>query len=112
MDENNNEDDAIRQYLEQHAKRIERIVQSRFNSMMDQVNKLASDNQVMAVRIFNLEKVVRSQSASISYMAGDLQFIRAELDALENYLAESDPTLKAIIDSTDAEPPQVNPPKL
>jgi septal ring factor EnvC (AmiA/AmiB activator) len=109
MDENN-EEDVIRKFLDQHAKRMERIVQSRFNSVMDQLNKLASDNQAMAVRIFNIEKVIRSMSAANYYNSQDLQFIRNELEALELYLAESDPRLAAILKaSLEQKPPNLPP---
>ena len=110
MDENNDDQaDIIRQHLEQHAKRMERIVQSRFNSVMDQLNKLAGEHQAMALRIFNIEKVIRAQAASNYYMSADLQFIRNELDALEHYLAESDTKLKAILIANDESKPTDKP---
>jgi hypothetical protein len=109
MDENNDENNEIRKFLEDHVKRVERIVQTRFNAVMDQVNKLANDNQVMTARVFNLEKVIRSQSAANYYIAADLQFLRNELDCLENYLSESDSALKAILNNSYLTPPSNDP---
>ena len=93
MDDNHDED-IIRKHLELHAKRMEQIVQSRFNSVMDQVSKLHSESQAVIQRIFNIEKVIRSMTASNYYLAQDLQFLRNELEAFENYIAESDPKAK------------------
>jgi len=91
------EEEELKRFLDVHAKRMENIVQTRFNSMMDQVNKLATEHNALVAKFAIMEKLFRVQSAANAYVASDLLFIKSELDALENYLAQNDEKLKQII---------------
>ncbi len=95
-DEHN--DDPMAQHLENITKKVERIVNGRMQSLAEQFVTVVNDIEELRHKLNSLESVINLHVKNNLYMTQTTNVLSMELDALEHYLANTDPVLKKLLD--------------
>jgi hypothetical protein len=91
------EEDRLNQHLEDITKRVERAVHARIQQLSDYLTTLYNDLQEIKQRQTNLELALNISSKNSMFVNRSVTLLTQEIDALEHYLAKSDPNLKSLL---------------